>query len=229
MRPNNTLSRLDKSSLSNRVYESLLTAIVRQEFSAGQNLDIETLAQTFGVSRSPIQAAIARLADLGLVEIKARRGTCISKLSTEDVHELFEIRALIEGHAVKKAAISATKAELRAIRELISEMEKLFNGDEFKDYYDFLDLDRQFHSMIVRLGRNKRLVAIYDQARTLIELTRASASRHAEGANLTRKRHIAISDGLMERDVNKAAKAIENHLKESEKGVLERLHMTGHE
>jgi DNA-binding GntR family transcriptional regulator len=225
LKPNNTLFLLDTTSLSTRVYEGLLTAIVRREFNAGQNLDVEKLAEIFGVSRTPIQTAVARLADLGLVEIRPRKGTFVAKLTKEDVHDLFEIRALIEVHTVKKTASLATEAELRALKERAEELAKLFSADQYSDYYQFLEVDQQFHSMIVMLGKNKRLLLMYNQARTLIELTRASASRHAAGANLAHKRHMAITNALMKRDGQKAAEAMEKHIKESEQAILERLHL----
>jgi DNA-binding GntR family transcriptional regulator len=223
--PNNSsLSQLDTRSLSSKIYERLLTAIVRDEIGAAQSLDVEKLAEAFGVSRTPIQVAVARLADLGLVEIRPRRGTFVARLTEQDVHELFEIRCVIEVHAVKKVATLASKDELMELKRLVQGLRKLFSGDQYKDYYEFLDQDRQFHSMIVTLGRNQRLLLMYNQARTLIELTRASASKQITGANLTHERHLEIVDALVDRDGMKAALAVEKHIQESEQSILARLH-----
>jgi len=219
-----SLSLFDTSSLSSRVYERLLTAIVRQELQAGQPLDIENLAKSFGVSRTPVQVAIARLADLGLVEIKSRRGTFVARLTAQDIHELFEVRGLIEVNAVRKGAELATDGELMALKGLVQGLEKCFSGDQFIDYYGFLEQDRVFHSTIVTLGKNPRLVSIYNQARTLIELTRASASKQMGGAAITHERHVAIVEALLARDGEKAAATVEKHILESEKIIMKRLH-----
>jgi DNA-binding GntR family transcriptional regulator len=219
-----SLSSLDTSSLSSRVYERLLTAIVRQELQVGQPLDVENLARSFGVSRTPVQLAIARLADLGLVEIKPRKGTFVARLTAQDVHELFEVRGLIEVNAVRKGAKLATDSELMAVKGLVQGLQGLSSGDQYIDYHAFLEQDRQFHSTIVTLGKNRRLVLMYNQARTLIELTRASASKQIGGAAVTHERHTAIVEALVARDGEKAAVAVERHIQESEQAIIERLH-----
>jgi DNA-binding GntR family transcriptional regulator len=219
-----SLSSLDTSSLSSRVYERLLTAIVRQELQVGQALDVENLSRSFGVSRTPVQLAIARLADLGLVEIKPRKGTFVPRLTAQDVHELFEVRGLIEVNAVRKGVKLATDSELLALKGFVHGLQDLFSGDQYNDYHTFLEQDRQFHSKIVSLGKNQRLVLMYNQARTLIELTRASANKQIGGAAITHERHIAIVDALVARDEEKSAVAVEKHIKESEQAIIERLH-----
>jgi DNA-binding GntR family transcriptional regulator len=221
---NSSLSSLDTSSLSSRVYERLLTAIVRQELRVGQSLDVENLARSFGVSRTPVQLAMARLADLGLVEVKPRKGTFVARLTAQDVHELFEVRGLIEVNAVRKGAKLATESELVALKEFVQGLGDLFSGDQYIDYHAFLEQDRQFHSTIVTLGKNRRLVLMYNQARTLIELTRASASKQIGGATITHERHMAIVEALVARDGEKAAVAVEKHIQESEQAIIERLH-----
>jgi len=221
-----SLYRLDTTSLSSKVYERLLAAIVRRELAAGQALDVDRLAEAFGVSRTPVQTAVSRLAELGLVEIRPRRGTFVAKLTAQDVHELFEIRCLIEVDAVRKAVRLATEEELKAILNRVHELQQFFSGDRYIDYYAFLERDRQLHSAIVALGRNRRLTLMYDQARTLIEVTRASADKQIGGAALTHERHTAIAESLMARDSDRAEAAVEKHVRESEQAILDRLHFS---
>jgi DNA-binding GntR family transcriptional regulator len=222
-------SSLDTSSFSARIYERLLSAIVHKELEAGQPLDVENLAKSFGVSRTPVHLAIARLADLGLVEIKPRKGTFVAKLTAQDVHELFEVRGLIEAHAVRKGAESATDNQLTELKQLVEGLQTLFVGDQYIDYHAFLEQDRKFHSMIVTLGKNQRFVLMYNQARILIELTRASASKQMGGAALNHERHLAIVEALMARDGEKAARAVEKHIQESEQAIIGRLHFSSEE
>jgi DNA-binding GntR family transcriptional regulator len=221
---NSSLSSLDTSSLSSKVYERLLTAIVRQELKVGQAVDVENLAKSFGVSRTPVQLAIARLADVGLVEIKPRKGTFVARLTAQDVHELFEVRGLIEVNAVRKGVLLATDSELMAVKGFVQGLQSLSSGDQYIDYHAFLEQDRRFHSTIVTLGKNRRLVLMYNQARTLIELTRASANKQIGGAAATHERHVAIVEALVARDGEKAAVAVEKHIQESEQAIIERLH-----
>ena len=220
----NNLLPLDTTSLSAKVYDRLLTAIVRQELGAGQPLDVDEMSELFKVSRTPVQAAISRLAELGLVEVRPRRGTFVAKLTTQDVHELFEIRGLIEVHCARKAIKLASDAQLSTLKGYVDRFHQFFSGDQYMDYYAFLESDREFHWAIVSLARNQRLARVYDQARMLIEVTRASARRDIGGAALTHERHIAIAETLIAKDEEKATAAIEDHIKESEQAILARLH-----
>jgi DNA-binding GntR family transcriptional regulator len=220
----NSFSALDTSSLSARVYDRLLRAIVRREFPAGRPLHVDSLADAFGVSRTPVQVAISRLAELGLVEIRSRKGTFVATMTAKDVHELFEIRGLIELHSAKKVIQLASDAELRALKDVGEKLCEFFSGDQYTDYHAFLEKDMQFHSTIVALARNERLVRMYHQARILIELTRASADKHIPGAAVTHQRHMAIADALLVRDIASATEALEKHTRESEEAIVARLH-----
>jgi DNA-binding GntR family transcriptional regulator len=222
----NNFSQLDTRSFSSKVYERILSAIVRNEIEAGQNLDVEELANIFGVSRTPIQNAIARLADVGLVEIQPRKGTFVARLTKQDIHELFEVRGVIEVYAVRKGAPLASEAELTELKKLVQGIHELFSEDQYKDYYEFLERDRRFHLMIVALGRNQRLLSMYNQARTLLELSRASGNKQFTGASLAHQRHLEIANALRERDGMNAAIAVEKHIQESEQSILARLHLS---
>jgi DNA-binding GntR family transcriptional regulator len=220
-----TVSILDTSSLSSRVYDRLLRAIVRREFPSGQPLRVDALADTFGVSRTPVLAAISRLAEFGLVEVRPRRGTFVTTITAQDVRELFDIRCLIELHSVKKVIHLASGQELMAVRDIGAELREFFSGDQYTDYHAFLERDMQFHSAIVTLAGNRRLVKMYDQVRILIELGRASAEKHMPGAGLTIQRHMAIVEALLARDTVRATEALERHTRESEEAILARLHL----
>ena len=112
-----------------------------------------------------------------------------------------------------------------ALKELVERLQEFFLGDKYIDYYAFLERDREFHSALVGLTRNRRLVGIYDQARILIELTRASADKQMGGAARNHERHKAIVESLIARDADRVAAAVENHIHESEQAILARLHL----
>jgi len=228
----NNLSPLETRSLSDKVYERLLAAIVHQEFATGQNLDVDDLAKKFAVSRTPILNAFGRLADLGLVQIRPRKGTYVARLSKKDVHELFEVRAMIEVYAVDIGISVATDGELVALKEFAEGLQRFFFDDQYRDYHEFLQCDRQLHSMIVELAKNQRLAKIHKEARTLIELVeirKGLSSKHVAGANLTHARHMEIVNALMKRDKQKAVEAIKKHNQESEQKALAKLHLHSNE
>src|SRR5918997_1165848 len=102
---------LQHRTISAAVAEELRRRIVDGEFSAGFQLRQDALASEFGVSRIPVREALMQLEAEGLVKIHPHRGAIVSELSTEEVHELFELRALLEPRLLKASAKHLTEAD----------------------------------------------------------------------------------------------------------------------
>ena len=87
---------LQHRTISSAVAEELRRRIVDGEFQSGFQLRQDALAAEFGVSRIPVREALMQLEAEGLVKIHPHRGAIVSELSTEEIEELFELRALLE-------------------------------------------------------------------------------------------------------------------------------------
>src|SRR3989304_4865291 len=94
-----TISRTVRSSL----VENLRDAILLGEFVPGQNLRLEEIAKRFDVSTTPVREALSDLADEGLVTIFPHRGAVVTRLSPEDLQDIYEIRATLEAMAARLA------------------------------------------------------------------------------------------------------------------------------
>lgn len=102
------------SNLTIEVYEQLRQAIVEGAIRPNERLIESELAERFGVSRTPVRESMLRLAGDGLITIH-RRGWVVREHSAEEVREVYEVRAALEGFAAGLAAKRATGAELKAI------------------------------------------------------------------------------------------------------------------
>ena len=103
--------------------ESVVVDILRQAvragmFKAGEVLRQDRLARTFGVSRMPIREALRQLEMERLVSHLPRRGFVVSTLTARDVAEIFELRALLEGHAMRLAVRRLDDGQLRRLESL---------------------------------------------------------------------------------------------------------------
>jgi DNA-binding GntR family transcriptional regulator len=119
----------------------------------------EQLAERLGVSRTPIRQALTRLEAEGLVELAPNRGARVRSFSVADVWDIYDLRAVLEGHAARRAAGRLGGDELARLQELAGEMEGL--ASRFEDHEEeirtLVALNQEFHGAIVEATRNKRL------------------------------------------------------------------------
>src|SRR4051794_26996778 len=100
---------------SQRVRDALENAVVDGHYRPGERLDPARLEQVFGCSRTPIREALQALERSGLVQIRPKQGTYVTKLSVSELAERFEVMAELEGMA---ARLSARRIDRQALDDL---------------------------------------------------------------------------------------------------------------
>ena len=141
-------------------YESIKTRILGGAYEPGKKLSEEDLAAAVGVSRTPVREALRRLHAEGLVDWEANRGATVPAWREQDLEEIFELRALLEGYGAELAATRITPEEIARLRELCTEMEGYAAGQR-RDRADRIAVcNAQFHEIILGAGRNRRLSAL---------------------------------------------------------------------
>lgn len=150
------------------VYESIKDGIIKGVYVPGQRLITADLAAEMGVSRMPVREALQRLdASTGLVTVIPHKGAIVNDFSSEkDIDEVYDLRALLEGMAVRLACNKMTEQdidELESINNNILALEGTTNEEYFQE------LNQQFHSVIWAAAESPRLVKIlqmlYDASR----------------------------------------------------------------
>lgn len=116
-------------NLSNRplyhdVAERLRAQIFAHTLPPGSWLDEQSLAITFGISRTPMREAIKVLASEGLVTMKPRRGAYVTEVERGDLEQIFAVLAQLEGFAAKEVAIKAGETQLNQLDDLHLKLEK---------------------------------------------------------------------------------------------------------
>lgn len=135
-------------------YIHLQDGIVSGALAGGIRLKPEALAQQLGISRMPVREAIRQLNAEGYVTIMPNRGAVVTNRTPEEVIELFEMRAVLEGLA---ARIAAQVANAHEIDEL-----ELFNAGLLRlgqDHVAWVERHDEFHDQLCRLSRRARLCA----------------------------------------------------------------------
>lgn len=145
---------------SSRVFERLRRLILDGEYGPDERLIEDQLAERLGVSRTPVRQALTTLQAEGLVEITPNRGAVVCSFGVDEVWEIYDLRAVLEGYAAQRAATRIKLGELARLRELTREMEGLYGGKfagREEEIRGFVALNEEFHGIIIAASRNKRL------------------------------------------------------------------------
>lgn len=144
-----------------RVAESLRRDILDGRLAPGSRLRAEAFAERFHLSRSPVREAFMMLAKEGLLEILPRRGAVVRSFDERDVYELYEVRALLEPLAARRAALRITPEDVDLLEELCVRQEAL--GSSTEDVALHLELNDKFHRVIITAASSDRLAAALSQ------------------------------------------------------------------
>ncbi|MBA2693236.1 MAG: GntR family transcriptional regulator [Rubrobacter sp.] len=138
----------------------LRALIVEGEYRPDERLVEEHLAERLGVSRTPVRQALTMLEAEGLVEIAPNKGAVVCSFSIEDVWDIYDLRAVLEGYAARRAADRIGAEELRRLGEAVEEQAGVSpedSGDREEAIRRIVDANQKFHSAIIEASRNGRL------------------------------------------------------------------------
>ena len=199
------LSQKPNRSISDEVYRVLREAIIRGDLKPNEHLVETQLAQTLGVSRTPVREAIHRLETDGLARSLSNRSTVAAWYSLEDVKHIYSMRARVEGYAARLTAEKATDATLIKLDALSRKFAQASSKEQD-------ELNRQFHKAIVQACRAERVIKV---AMSLVEhslMGRLYLLHTPEDRARSIQEHQAITRTLRKRDGAEAERLVKDHL-----------------
>lgn len=186
--------------------------ILSGEFEPGARIVEETLCARLGTSRAPVREALRLLAQEGLIDHLPRRGFRVAVWSSTDILQLFELRRVLERHAVERAfPLPPDGDPLHAVRAALEEMRA---ADERGDDLERDNAHRRFHTAIVALAGNRQLDLAYEPI--LLKLQLPMARNIREEARKTShyngiRRHTELLTALESNDPAVAYQALQQH------------------
>jgi GntR family transcriptional regulator, rspAB operon transcriptional repressor len=201
---------LDRSKpLSSQVYWVLREAIVTMALLPNDAVFERAIAETLGISRTPIREALLQLAREELVTIAAQSGTYVAPVKREQFVESALIRKVLETAAIRRAAQVITERELA---QLLDTHEAHRRAIERGDSVAAIMHDNAFHTTVsgaARLPKVQQLVAL---VRAPIDRVRHVTVRDPVVAEVTLIQHKAVLEALAARDPDAAERALHAHL-----------------
>ena len=202
------------------VYENLKRRIISVELAPGSPIIEAEFAEELGVSKTPIREALRQLERDGFVINVPSRGSMITHITSQEIHDVFQIREIIEAGAAKRAALQGGNAEIARLRE---ENDRILKDiDSAEEYVNEWGAWEDIHQVIVRSLGNAGLVEVYQGL-----LDRILRIRNYYGKRLTRRRHHdiiiehnRIAEAILNGDAEEAESVMQNHLRSASQFLL---------
>lgn len=207
---NGGASAFRDTSRGEYVYQELRSAIAQGKYRQGERIREEDIAQSMGVSRTPVREALRRLQTRGLLELAAGRGLVVAELSRQQVLELYAMRELLEGAAARLAAQHATETEINYLRHMLKELRKETNADRLAD------LNRVFHHAICDAAHNRYMQQSLNDLGDALALLRDTTFAIEGRPRTADAEHMMIVDAIEKHDPDAAERAARNHIRQAQ-------------
>jgi DNA-binding GntR family transcriptional regulator len=218
-----TRTQTDKKTIPVRkkVYERLKTAILSGRLGPKERLTEEHLAEMLGVSRTPVREALYKLEAEELIRPLETRGFIVSGDSKEEVEELFEIRAVLEGYALRIISEKITEESLRQLNGFIEKAAAALKESRMNEVFR---RNTQFHDTLHELVSDKvRLYRMMVDMRKQVLRYRRETLQSTEGARRTLDGHRKILLALRLKDPDLCERAMREHIKLAKEDALQTL------
>ena len=184
----------------NAIYVALRRMIIMGHHKPGERFDVETISKQYSTSVTPVREALQMLSQEGLVNIKPRSGYFVSHTTLKQLHDLLDLRRVLEIAAVESAA---RRVQDNQIAEL-ARVHAGYTGDDDEAYDRYTDENRRFHYLLARACGNNELAETVGRLHD--RLARFMVLRHAgKTMELT---HQKIIDALKKHNVEEARLAL---------------------
>lgn len=215
-----------RDSLGMQVYRSIRESIVFARLEPGQLLYENDLADKLGVSRTPIREAIRLLESEELIEVLPQRGTRVSKISVQKLHDAIFIRQLLETGAFRAAAALWRTADREAVRkavraELLLLLDRQRSAAAAGDIAGFLQLDEDFHHVIMATIGNETLLRMVAQMRAHVNRARCLALRRFRNMEQVIDEHRKLMEALEAGDESWIERLLQRHLGQLKEDIAE--------
>ena len=195
-------------SRTDAAYDRLRQAIVRGELRPNERLIETDLAEQFAISRTPIREVFQRLGSEGLI-VRVRRGWRVREHTPEEISEIYEARAALEGYAALLAAQRGTDEDLARIRAIHLDAD----SPQPRTARDHLvEVNDHFHQAILDAAHNERLTQLARESREYYfnhQIARLYSDAEAEASV---EQHEVIVRALLAREPAAAEQATRAHI-----------------
>lgn len=196
----------EEHTMAVRIVETLKRDLINGTLAPDQLIVEAQIGARFGVSKTPAREALLRLSEMGFVTVIPGKGYTVTKLSWQQIKELFEIRLLLECSAIELAVARATPADIEELKAAAVLPRRPSITVE-----SLLDANLKFHRTIWKATRNERLVQMVSGA--MDDLMRAMhTAMLSEDTDEMAKQHLELTALIAKKQPVEARAAMAEHV-----------------
>lgn len=198
-----------RASLHQEVVRRVRDLIFQGELAPGARVPERMLCERFGISRTPLREALMVLAAEGLIDLSPHRGATVSRLSPDELDDMFQVMESLEGLAGELACARITDAEIEEIRGLHAQMRAHYESGDRLAYFQ---LNQRIHHRLVEVARNPVLLDVYTGLSGRIRRARYLANMDSDRWHQAIEEHEEILATLAARDGARLSQVLKDHL-----------------
>ena len=202
-----TVTKKQRGTLSGQVRHFILTKILSGEFEPGERLIEMKIARQMQTSQAPGREAIRELESTGLLETLPNRGSRIRKISNQELSDIYDVRAQLEGYAAEVIC----QKKIQITDQLEDAVDRMFNAAKKENMMLFASINHEFHSIIIQNAENEILLktwqTLHIQIKTFLIVNRLEKNL-VEMADS----HFKIIDAFKDFDAAQARNEVINHI-----------------
>jgi DNA-binding GntR family transcriptional regulator len=221
------LNNIGARTLREKAYQSIKESVLTNTFMPGESLSTDLLAESLGISHTPVREAVVRLADEGILDYEPNKKLRVSEITEKDVRQVYEVRRLLEVHIAKSILghLEKNAKLVERLRHLRKKTENLCQKSARPSSYSKVDLE--LNEIFLFLIENKILKELFNlvgdralRIRTFVEATVKSRPNGSYNLSASAQEHLRIIKALQKGDIEKIESSIVDHLNKSEQRTL---------
>ncbi|MBC5995189.1 GntR family transcriptional regulator [Romboutsia ilealis] len=193
----NKIDSSDLRPMREIVLYEIRNAIFENKLSPGDRLVENIIASSMGVSRTPVREALRQLEIEGLAVNIPRKGTLVKGISKEDAMEIYDLREVLEGLAVRLACLNISRREINYLKEVIEKMRITMSENNYEEY---MKAHGEYNDIIMKASKNKMLLRQIEHVYEYLKSLRKVSLHHLDKRQDVLMEHVRIVNAIEKGD-----------------------------
>jgi len=218
---------LNKSTLSEQIYQILRSDILNQNIPLGTKLTLKNLQKQFDVSSTPIREALTRLTEEGLVRYYSNIGVNVIELTEQDLTELYQFMGDLDRLAILYSAAAPNRDRILAeLSEAVTQTTVIEEKGKLQpeDISDWITYSDRFHLIFYDYCSNSRLTHAAEKLRSQLTIFSNLYETEQEPQQNINRMHTLIYEAYRQENFTHAGELMKQHLQDSLQYALCHLH-----